>query len=60
MIQLTTVADVISFLDNTGVIYEKGSIRPKKITRSKELFWQFRGIFRNYIITEDGDLVSAI
>lgn len=60
MKRLITIADVVEFLNRVGIDFEKNSIRKVTLPRSKEPFWQFRGIFRNYIITERGDLVSAI
>lgn len=60
MKKLISTSDVIEFLNKIGIDFDKKSIRPVKLPRSKEPFWQFRGIFRNYIITERGDLVSAL
>ena len=60
MKRLITIADVVEFLNRVGIDFDKESIRPVKLPRSKELFWQFHGIFRSYIITERGELVSAI
>lgn len=60
MKKLISTSDVIEFLNKIGIDFDKESIRPVKLPRSKELFWQFHGIFRSYIITERGELVSAI
>ena len=57
---LKTIADVMSFLDNTGVIYEKGSIRRVRLPRCVEPAWEFRGVFRIYTLDVRGDLISAI
>ena len=59
MKRLITIADVVEFLNRVGIDFEKNSIHQVSLPRSKKPFWQFTG-GRNYIITEDGDLVSAI
>ena len=59
MKKLLNVADVKAFLNETGIFFDANSIHQVTLPRSKKPFWQFTG-GRNYIITEDGDLVSAI
>lgn len=60
MKKLTTIADVIEFLRGANVEFVETSIHQVRLPRCTEPAWEFRGVFRNYRITREGCLVSAI
>lgn len=60
MKKLITIADVIAFLNGAGISFDANSIHQVRLPRCNEPVWEFRGVFRDYRITREGRLVSAI
>ena len=57
---LKTIADVVEFLRGANVEFVEGSIHQVRLPRCNEPAWEFRGVFRDYRITREGRLISAI